>query len=75
MADKRKPIPFTDPDQYPCPLCGSDDYEFGTTYEDIASYTPKDASAMKVFVDRFKRNTRCRVCRNCGHLMFLVDER
>lgn len=77
MAKKRKPIPHTDPKQYPCPLCGSEDYEFGSTYQTVGKYISKDASIVKEISAIFKpkRTVKCRVCLNCGYLMFLVDER
>jgi len=75
MSEKRKPIPATDPDQYPCPLCGSDDYEFGKTYQAVVTYIPDSSGMFKSMMSAGKSNLKVRVCRNCGHLMFLVDER
>lgn len=79
MTDKRKPIPRTDPDQFPCPLCGSDDYEFGRTHERIMRYEPMDESFVARLWKKAKPfdvvNINCRVCRNCGHMLFLVDDR
>lgn len=75
MSEKRKPIPITDSDQYPCPLCGSDDYEFGNVYHPVVTYLPDTMGVFKKMNKMGKRNLKVRVCRNCGHLIFLVDER
>jgi len=75
MSEKRKPIPASNPDQYPCPLCGSDDYEFGSTYQQVTTYIPESSGMFKSMMSMGKNNLKVRVCRNCGHLMFLVDER
>lgn len=75
MSEKRKPIPASDPEVYPCPLCSSDDYEYGATYQPVVTYTPESSGLFKTMMNSGKNNIKVRVCRNCGHLIFLVDER
>ncbi len=75
ISVKRKLIPANDPEAYPCPLCGSNDYEYGTVMPVVSTYTPESAGLFKTMMNSGKNNIKVRVCRNCGHLIFLVDER